>query len=120
MRRATFGLDEWGPITRTIGVAIHLFPGAARLPHTYRKEDFCTLLTAARRALAVIPLKSLQVQYPRAMYTPEAGGMARFQAGVRPPPPPPWVWHLADLPAVSALRAVVGENVPAHRLLGPV
>ena len=46
--------------------------------------------------------------------------MARFQAGVCPPPPPVWVWHLADLPAVSALCAVVGENLPAHRLLAPV
>ena len=30
------------------------------------------------------------------------------------------MWYLADLPAVSALCAVVGENLPAHRLLGPV
>ena len=51
------------------------------------------------------------------MYNPKAGGMARFQAGV---PPPVRVWHLADLPVVSALRAVVGENLLAHCLLGPV
>ena len=74
-------------------------------------------MMAARRASAVIPIKSLRAQYPPAMYNPKAGGMARFQAGV---PPPPVRVCLADLPAVSALRAVVGENLPAHRLLGSV
>ena len=58
------------------------------LPHTYHKEDFRKLMTAARRASAVIPLKSLPPQYTPAMYIPKAGGMARFQAGFRPPPPP--------------------------------
>ena len=94
--------------------------GRHALPHTYHKEDFRKFMTAARRASAVIPIKSLRAQYPPAMYNPKAGGMARFQAGVRPPPPPVRVWHLADLHAVSALRAVVGENLPAHRLLGSV
>ena len=28
--------------------------------------------------------------------------------------------YLANFPAVSALRVVVGENLPAHRLLGPL
>ena len=63
--------------------------GQHALPHTYHKEDFHNLMTAARRASAVIPLKSLRAQYPLAMYNPKASGMARFQAGVRPPPPPP-------------------------------
>ena len=43
--------------------------------------------------------------------------------GFRPgfaPPPPVRVWHLADLSAISALRAIVGKDPPAHRLLGPV
>ena len=92
--------------------------GRDALPRTYHKEDFWKLMTAARCASAVIPIKSLRSQYPPAMYNPKAGGMARFQAGVRTPPVR--VWHLADLPAASALRAVVGENLPAHRLLGPV
>ena len=56
------------------------------LPHTYHKEDFRNFMMAARRASAVIPIKSLRAQYPPAMYNPKAGGMARFQAGVRPPP----------------------------------
>ena len=92
--------------------------GQHALPHTYHKEDFREFMTAARRASAVIPIKSLRAQYHPAMYNPKAGGMALFQAGVRPPPVR--VWHLADLPAVSALRAIVGENLPAHRLLGSV
>ena len=62
--------------------------GRRALPHTYHKEDFRKLMTAARRASAMIPIKSLWVQYPPAMYSPQAGGMARFQAGVRTPPPP--------------------------------
>ena len=93
-------------------------PLPSTLPHTYHKEDFRKFMMAARRASAVIPIKSLRAQYPPAMYNPKAGGMARFQAGVRPPLVR--VWHLADYPAVSALRAIVGENLPAHRLLGPV
>ena len=92
--------------------------GRHALPHTYHKEDLRKFMMAARRASAVIPIKSLRAQYPPAMYNPKAGGMARFQAGVRPPPVR--VWHLADYPAVSALRAIVGENLPAHRLLGSV
>ena len=45
--------------------------------------------------------------------------MARFQAGAQPPPVR--VWHLADLPALSALRAAAGHgNSPVHGLLGPV
>ena len=90
--------------------------GRHALPHTYHKEHFRKLMTAARRASAAIPIKSLRAQYPPAMYNPKAGGMARFHAGVRPSPVR--MWHLAHLPAVSALRAVVGENPPAHHLLG--
>ena len=60
--------------------------GRHALPHTYHKEDFRKFMTAARRASAVIFIKSLRAQYPAAMYNPKAGGMARFQAGVRPPP----------------------------------
>ena len=92
--------------------------GRHALPHVYHREDFRKLMTATRHGSAVVPLKSLRAQYPPAMHNPEAGGMARFQAGVRPPPPVR-VWHLADLPAVSALCAIVGENLPTHRLLGP-
>ena len=92
--------------------------GRHALPHTCHKEDFCKLMTAARRAFAVIPLKSPRAQYPLAMYNRWASGTARFQAGVRPLQAR--LWHLADLPTASALRAVVGDNVPAHRLLGPV
>ena len=84
--------------------------GRHTLPHVYHMEDFRKLMTATRRASAVVPLNSLRAQYPPAMYNPKAGGMTRFQAGVRPPPPPVRVWHLADLPAVSALRAVVGRT----------
>ena len=62
--------------------------GRHALPHTYHKEDFRKFMMAARRASAVIPIKSLRAQYPPAMYNPKAGGMARFQAGVRPPPGP--------------------------------
>ena len=92
--------------------------GRHALPHTYHKEDFRKFMAAARRASAVIPIKSVRAQYPPAMYNPKAGGMARFQAGVRPPPVR--VWHLADFPAVSALRAIVRENLSSHRLLGSV
>ena len=60
--------------------------GRHALPHTYHKEDFRKFMMAARRASAVIPIKSLRAQYPPAMYNPKAGGIARFQAGVRPPP----------------------------------
>ena len=62
--------------------------GRHTLPHTYHKEDFRKFMMAARRASAVIPIKSLRAQYPPAMYNPKKGGMARFQAGVRPPPGP--------------------------------
>ena len=61
--------------------------GRHALPTMYHKEDFHKLMTVARRASAVIPLKSLRAQYPPAMYNTR-GGMVRFQAGVRPPPPP--------------------------------
>ena len=59
--------------------------GQHALPHVYHKEDFRKLMTAARHASAVVPLKSLRVEYPAAMYNPKAVGMACFQ----PPPPPP-------------------------------
>ena len=62
--------------------------GRHALPHIYHKEGFRKFMTAARRASTVIPIKSLRAQYPPAMYNPKAGGMARFQAGVRPPPSP--------------------------------
>ena len=113
--RCTFGPDEGGSFTRTVGVIRSL--GRHGLPHTYRKEVFRKLRTAACCASAVIPLESLRVQHPPAMYNPKASGMARFQAGV---PPPIRVRHLANLPAIPAMRAVVGENVPAHLLLGPL
>ena len=61
--------------------------GRHTLPHVYHREDFRKLMTATRRAFVVVPLKSLRAQYPLAMYDPKAGGMARIQAGVRPPPP---------------------------------
>ena len=82
--------------------------GRHALPHTYHKEYFRKFMMAARRASAVIPIKSLRAQYPPAMYNPKAGGMARFQAGVRPPPVR--VWHLADFPAISALRELWGKT----------
>ena len=75
-------------------------------------------MMVARRASAVIPIKLLWLQYSPALYNPKAGGMARFQARVQPPPIR--VWHLANYPAVPALRAIVGENLPAHRPLGSV
>ena len=92
--------------------------GPYALLQNYHKQDLRKIMMAARRASAVIAIVSLRGQYPPAMYNPQAGGMARFQPGVAPPRVR--VWHLADLPAISALRAVVGENLPAHRLLGSV
>ena len=92
--------------------------GRHALPHVYHMEGFRKLMMALRRASAVIPLKSLRAQYPPAMYNPKAGGMARFPAGVRTPRVR--VWHPADLPAVSALRAVVEEKLTVHRVIGPV
>ena len=61
----------------------------------------CKLMTSSRRVSAVVPLKSLRAQYPPAMYNPKAGGMAGVCRGLTPPPLVR-VWHLADLPAVSA------------------
>ena len=45
--------------------------GRHALSHTYHKEDFRKFRMAARRASAVIPIKSLRAQYPPAMYNPK-------------------------------------------------
>ena len=90
-RGCEFGTSVWmsGVRLRVPLVSAYIRSlGRHALPHTYHKEDFCKLMTAARRGSAVIPLRSPRAQYPPAMYNPKASGMAQFQAGVRPPPPP--------------------------------
>ena len=115
--RDTLSLDERSLAARTVGVGVHPLPGAARpptcvpqggLPQAHDGVAPCVCGDTPQISAGTVP----------SGYVQPKGGMARFQAGVRPPPVR--IWHLADLPAVSAMLAVVGENLPAHRLLGPV
>ena len=93
--------------------------GRHALPHTYHKEDFRKFMTAARRASTVIPIKSLRAQYPLAMYNPKAGGMARFQAGVRPPPPPPGCGISRTSPPFPPCVRSWGRTYPRTACSGP-
>ena len=80
--------------------------GRHTLPHVYNKEDLRKLMTASRRASAVIPLKSLRAQYPPAMYKPKAWRGAAWRVSKPGSDPPPrlgcGIWRTFPLYPPSA------------------
>ena len=97
-------------------------PRRHALPHTYHKEDFCKLMTAARGAPAVIPLKSMRAQYTPAMYNPKASGMTQFSASVRPPQSGCGMWRTFPPypPYVPAAHWWLSGNVTLGLIWGSV